>query len=789
MICLANEDVTFRRGPAATMPTNIVPGTLLVQTDTHDVFLDDTTTSRIQLGDSTKLPLTGGTLTGDLNLSGHRLTNIATPSDSTDAATKGFVDTAFQTIESELATSLSGYLPLKGGTLTGQINMNGNKLIGITNPVADTDAANKYYVDSRFNNLSSSYLPLTGGTLTGQLHMSGTRITNVGTPTTDTDAATKSYVDTNISSLSNKYLSLDGGGSIMGNLDLNGYIITGVGTPRDGSDAVNKIYVDNQINSVNSKFSNYLPLSGGTMTGQINMNSQKLTGLSTPSNASDAATKAYVDSQFAGSGTGDFLSNGSVPMTGNLQMGNHLITNLATPSNSTDAANKSYVDSQVETRLTQSAADSRYVNISGDTMTGALSMGANKITGLATPTENTDAATKAYVDSQFAGSGTGDFLASGIVPMTGNLQMGSHKIVNLATPTDGTDATNKTYVDSQISTVNSKFGSYLPLTGGTLTGKLSISGGDLQIGDTTVRDNDSGLLIQTLGTSEAPKSLKLQAGVSGTSTVFSISDGLMYTNGARISGLPLPTGVSEATNKQYVDNQISSIADVYAPISHTHTATQVTGLTANRALISNSSGNPAVSDITSTELGYLDGVTSNIQTQLNAKAASNHTHSYLPLSGGTLTGALNMSSQKITSLAVPTESTDAANKSYVDSQISSNAKTYTGTTPISVSGTTISHSTAAGYKHIPSGGSTGQVLRYQSSGTAQWGKETVSGIRVSAGTLTVSTDSDNIYTISHSTAAGYKHIPSGGSTNQYLKWSSSGTAVWAAVTVDDGVLS
>ena len=42
-------------------------------------------------------------------------------------------------------------------------------------------------------------------------------------------------------------------------------------------------------------------------------------------------------------------------------------------------------------------------------------------------------------------------------------------------------------------------------------------------------------------------------------------------------------------------------------------------LTASRALISNSSGKVAVSAVTSTELGYLDGVTSNVQTQLNGK--------------------------------------------------------------------------------------------------------------------------------------------------------------------------
>lgn len=44
-------------------------------------------------------------------------------------------------------------------------------------------------------------------------------------------------------------------------------------------------------------------------------------------------------------------------------------------------------------------------------------------------------------------------------------------------------------------------------------------------------------------------------------------------------------------------------------------------LTASRALVSSGSGKVAISDITSTELGYLDGVSSGIQTQLDAKAS------------------------------------------------------------------------------------------------------------------------------------------------------------------------
>ena len=37
---------------------------------------------------------------------------------------------------------------------------------------------------------------------------------------------------------------------------------------------------------------------------------------------------------------------------------------------------------------------------------------------------------------------------------------------------------------------------------------------------------------------------------------------------------------------------------------------------------------------------------------------------------------------------------------------------------------------------------------------------------------------------SHSTGAGYNHIPTGGAANQYLKYSASGTAIWSALPAD-----
>lgn len=48
-------------------------------------------------------------------------------------------------------------------------------------------------------------------------------------------------------------------------------------------------------------------------------------------------------------------------------------------------------------------------------------------------------------------------------------------------------------------------------------------------------------------------------------------------------------------------------------------------LTANRALVSSASGKVTASAVTTTELGYLDGVTSAVQTQLNAKVPTSRT--------------------------------------------------------------------------------------------------------------------------------------------------------------------
>ena len=106
-------------------------------------------------------------------------------------------------------------------------------------------------------------------------------------------------------------------------------------------------------------------------------------------------------------------------------------------------------------------------------------------------------------------------------------------------------------------------------------------------------------------------------------------------------------GVTATTAElNYVDGVTSNIQTQLngkqATISGGATTIASSNLTANRALISDANGKVGVSAVTSTELGYLDGVTKNVQTQLDGKSASGHTHNYAGSSsaGGAATTAL-----------------------------------------------------------------------------------------------------------------------------------------------------
>lgn len=84
---------------------------------------------------------------------------------------------------------------ITGGTLIGDLDMNGNRLLRVRAPAAETDAANKKYVDEAAEAAKNACLPTSGGTMTGNIDMGGNALKNVKTPTAAADGATKGYVD------------------------------------------------------------------------------------------------------------------------------------------------------------------------------------------------------------------------------------------------------------------------------------------------------------------------------------------------------------------------------------------------------------------------------------------------------------------------------------------------------------------------------------------------------------------------------------------------------------------
>ena len=93
-----------------------------------------------------------------------------------------------------------------------------------------------------------------------------------------------------------------------------------------------------------------------------------------------------------------------------------------------------------------------------------------------------------------------------------------------------------------------------------------------------------------------------------------------------ISATKLADGTISDTEFQYLNGVSSAIQTQLdaknATITGSASTIDTESLTADRAVISNGSQKIAVSDVTSTELGYLDGVTSAVQTQIDSKQAT-----------------------------------------------------------------------------------------------------------------------------------------------------------------------
>ena len=415
-------------GTVGTTPTEIIIRSPAEQRVALDVYSTEQVNSIF-------LPLSGGSLFGDLNMDNYSIHGVHAPTAASDAANKQYVDVT--------ALAVSG-----GNTMAAPINMGGNRVVSMADPVAAGDAATRRYVDT-------STLALSGlNAMTGPLKMGGNVISSVGTPVFAGDAANKLYVDNTAVALT--------GDTMNGVLNMNYNPITLVGTPVSAGDATNKYYVDSAVALGVASVSNgvgYLPLTGtSAMVGAFDMGTHAIRNVVTSSSspATDAANKQYVDSQDAGNlaaaksytDTKALPITGTLAMTGALNMGTQKITNLDTPSAATDAANKSYTDTQ----------DALKLSLTGGTLTGPLIVNNNRITCSFSPSATSDVTNKTYVDTQVSAK----LSLTGSSAMSGALNMGTKLINNLATPLAATDAATKAYVDTTAA-------GYVPLTSGTLT--------------------------------------------------------------------------------------------------------------------------------------------------------------------------------------------------------------------------------------------------------------------------------------------------------------------------------
>lgn len=345
-----------------------------------------------------------------------------------------------------------------------QIRIQDGAIVPVTDDDIDLGASGaefkNLYIDGTANidALISAAVTLTGGTIDG---------TTIGQTTPAAIAGTT--IEGTVITASTQFTG-DVVGNVTGNVTGN---LTGNVTGN-----VNGNVTGNVTSSGTSTFSDV------TISGTLNMDSgttATIQNLATPSNAKDATPKDYVD-------TADALklnlSGGT--MSGDIAMGTNKVTGLGTPTASTDAATKGYVDTEVSNLVDSAPAALDTLNelaaalgddanfsttitnsiatklpLAGGTMSGAIAMGTNKITGLGDPTAAQDAATKTYVDTQDA---TKLSLSGGT--MTGDINMGgTTQLTNLPNPTLGGQAANKTYVDDQRDT-------RLALSGGTMTGNI-----------------------------------------------------------------------------------------------------------------------------------------------------------------------------------------------------------------------------------------------------------------------------------------------------------------------------
>tara|TARA_R110002074_G_scaffold57157_2_gene140737 strand:- start:616 stop:2613 length:1998 start_codon:yes stop_codon:yes gene_type:complete len=186
---------------------------------------------------------------------------------------------------------------------------------------------------------------------------------------------------------------------------------------------------------------------------------------------------------------------------------------------------------------------------------------------------------------------------------------------------DGVTSAIQTQIDSKQATIT---GAATTIDDADLTASRAvISNASGKVAVSPVTNTELGYLDGVTSAIQTQIDSK-QATITGAATT--IDDADLTASRAVISNASGKVAVSAVTDTElgYLDGVTSAIQtqidSKQAIITGAATTIDDADLTASRAVISNASGKVAVSAVTDTELGYLDGVTSAIQTQLNAKS-------------------------------------------------------------------------------------------------------------------------------------------------------------------------
>lgn len=294
------------------------------------------------------------------------ISNVANPQEALDAVNKQTLDSEVRSINASLTqvnekiTSLTSRMD----TAENNITKNTSDIASLTNRVT-TNETSINNINTEITNIKQNittvegdYVKKAGDTMTGNLTMGLNQI----------------VMDTGHIAAGNNTLLFEGYPEI----DVDGAKISMVADPVEGMDAANKEYVDNAVAGVKPT-GDYLPLTGGTMSGDINMGVNNSVRFG-------AANYALYQNE----GTGHLVLTGNsntdiVEMNniGTLQFGNKTtIQNVKTPTNNEDATPKSYVDGQISIAKNDVYEQiHNYLPLTGGTLTGGVRFGATASIG------------------------------------------------------------------------------------------------------------------------------------------------------------------------------------------------------------------------------------------------------------------------------------------------------------------------------------------------------------------------------------------------------------------------